>query len=82
MSSLGLLNSTINTPIGSVFAPKGLNDVRRLDQRISLAVNAFNYMYRNLYSGPNMARNWSAVTNVLTQRLDPATLPQPAIPNI
>jgi YD repeat-containing protein len=82
MSSLGLLNTTINTPIGRISAPKSVNDVRRLDQRMSLAVNAFNYMYRNLYSGPNMARNWSAVTNVLTQRLDPAALPQPAVPNI
>jgi len=74
-SGLRLLDTTIYTPIGAITAPSGANDVTNLQDRIAIANNAFNYMYQNLYAGPNNA-NWAKVTDVLSMRMDPSTLPQ------
>jgi hypothetical protein len=78
MELLHLMNTTINTPIGQIVAPPGANDVTNLQDRIAIATNAFNYIYRNLYMGSNAS--WKAVNSTLMMRMNPATLPQRPTP--
>jgi len=75
MQALGLMDTTIHTPIGDIVALAGANDVTNLQDRIAIAQNAFGYMYRNLYVG-NSGANWGKVFSTLTTRMNPASLPQ------
>lgn len=75
MQALGLIDTTIHTPIGDIVAPAGATDVTSLQDRIAIAKNAFGFMYQNLYTG-NSGANWGKVFSKLTTRMNPASLPQ------
>jgi len=74
MQFAGLVDTTIHTPIGNIIAPRGM-DVTNRNDRIGIANNAFDYMYRNLFTGNN-ASNWAKVTGTLSSRMDSRNLSQ------
>jgi hypothetical protein len=73
--TMHLMDTRVHTPIGDIVAPRGANDVTNLNDRIAIAVNAFDYMYQHLFTG-NSSANWAAVNRTLAGRMNSATLPQ------
>lgn len=84
MSSLGLIDTRIYTPIGVITAPRSNMDVTKLGDRIDIATNAFNYMNRNLYnfSDPRVPDRWKIIIQGFVSNSDKNNLSKRMMPSI